>query len=403
MRRLAIYVIAAGLFALLPCLSSAQNTSKQEQRRERLEKEIQILDKQLKDNAKKSSAALSDLSLIRKKISNRRELVEQGNKDVAALKKQIEEKRGEVEAIQARLDTLTLYYDRLVRSAYKNRDSRIWYMYILASDNVGQALRRYGYLKNISKEMNAQGEKIKQTRALLESETASLEELRQKAEEERNRNQALVNQLQGDEKQSKALVNQLNRDKNKYQKQLAEKRRQVEALNKEIARIIAAATASSAPSKGKKGTAPAAKPKTEIDYKLAGEFEANKGKLPWPADGPVTEHFGQNYHPVFKNVKLPYNNGVTIALSPNTAVKAVFGGVVKQIVVMPGYNHCVLVQHGSYFTFYCKLGTVSVKAGDTVKLGQTIGLVDTIGGETLLHFQIWSGRNPQNPESWLRP
>ncbi|MBQ6087736.1 MAG: peptidoglycan DD-metalloendopeptidase family protein [Bacteroidales bacterium] len=404
MRRTFAYLVAALLILLGMADVSAQNTKSQEQRRERLENEIKILDKQLRDNAKKSSAALSDLSLIRKKISNRKELVEEGNRTVAALNARISAKRLEVERIQARLDTLTLYYSRLVHSAYKNRDSRIWYMYILASDNVGQALRRYGYLKNISSEMNRQAAKIKETRARLDEETAALEELRKEVVAERNKNVAQMNQLQSDEKDSRQIVNQLNRDKKKYEKQIADKRRQVEALNKEIARIIAEATAATtAPSKGKKGTTAPSKPRTEIDYKLASEFEANKGKLPWPADGPVTEHFGQNYHPVFKNVKLPYNNGVTLAVSPNTAVKAVFGGIVKQIVVMPGYNHCVLVQHGSYFTFYCKLGSVAVKAGDKVKLGQVLGTVDTIGGETLFHFQIWSGRTPQNPETWLRP
>lgn len=115
------------------------------------------------------------------------------------------------------------------------------------------------------------------------------------------------------------------------------------------------------------------------------------------------DHFGQRFHPVYTNLKLPFNNGVTIALAAGTEIKAVFDGDVKQIVVMPGYNKCVLVQHGNYFSFYCKLGTVSVKAGDKVKTGQVVGTVDTIGGETQLHFQIWSGRNPQNPEIWLRP
>ena len=79
-----------------------------------------------------------------------------------------------------------------------------------------------------------------------------------------------------------------------------------------------------------------------------------------------------------------------------------FDGVVKKIVVMPGYNICVLVQHGNYFSFYCKLQSSSVKAGDRVKTGQPIGRVDTINGETKLHFQIWQGQKPQNPELWLR-
>ena len=81
---------------------------------------------------------------------------------------------------------------------------------------------------------------------------------------------------------------------------------------------------------------------------------------------------------------------------------SVFDGEVKRVIMMPGYNKCVLVQHGNYFSFYCKLGQVSVKAGDKVKTGQTIGQVDTIDGQAMLHFQIWKEKTPQNPEAWLR-
>ena len=67
-----------------------------------------------------------------------------------------------------------------------------------------------------------------------------------------------------------------------------------------------------------------------------------------------------------------------IALAKGAKVRAVFDGVVRQIVVMPGYNKCILVQHGNYFTFYCKLGSTSVKAGDKVKTGDLLGTVDVI-------------------------
>ena len=115
------------------------------------------------------------------------------------------------------------------------------------------------------------------------------------------------------------------------------------------------------------------------------------------------EHYGQRYDPLYPKLKLPFNNGVSIALGQGSTIKAVFDGEVKQIVVMPGYNKCVLVQHGNFFSFYCKMDNVSVKKGDKVKTGQSLGTVDTIGGETQLHFQIWSGKTPQNPEIWLRP
>jgi murein DD-endopeptidase MepM/ murein hydrolase activator NlpD len=119
-------------------------------------------------------------------------------------------------------------------------------------------------------------------------------------------------------------------------------------------------------------------------------------------DGPVVSRFGKQYHPVYKNLELPPNNGIDVAVSKGTAVRSVFDGVVKQVFVMPGYNQCVLIQHGNYFTFYCKLKSVKVKAGQKVDTNDVIGNVDTINGDTQLHFEVWKGTKPQNPESWLR-
>jgi len=76
--------------------------------------------------------------------------------------------------------------------------------------------------------------------------------------------------------------------------------------------------------------------------------------------------------------------------------------VVEQVMVIPVYNQCVMVNHGNYFTVYCKLKNVDVKAGDKVKTGQVIGTVDTINGQTQLHFELWKEKTPQNPESWLK-
>ena len=89
-------------------------------------------------------------------------------------------------------------------------------------------------------------------------------------------------------------------------------------------------------------------------------------------------------------------------VKPGTQAKAVFNGKVTQVVVLPGYNQCVLVNHGEYFTLYAKLKSVSVKAGDSIRTGQVVGVVDSIGGEDLFHFELWKGTTPQNPENWLR-
>lgn len=372
----------------------AQDTSAQEAKKARLEREIAIIDKQLAENSSKSSAMLSNLTLIRKKISNRKSLVEESDRQIRTMSDNIYLKQRQINTLQARLDTLTSHYSRLILSAYKNRDSRLWYMHILASENLGQAFRRYSYFKNLSTQMNKEAKEIRVMQDDLIKEREALAVMKKQAQAVKAERVAELEKLRKEEAQADNVVKKLKKNRKTYQNQLAAKKKEVVALNREIERLVAAAMQS--PS----GTAK--KKQEPIDYTLAEEFSKNKGKLPWPADGPVVGRFGKHFHPVFKNLELPPNNGIDVAVAKGVDVKAVFKGVVKQVLVMPGYNQCVLIQHGNYFTFYCKLKSVNVKAGQKVKTGDVIGNIDTINGDTQLHFEVWKGTKPQNPESWLR-
>lgn len=393
MRRAFTHILITSLLFLSAAISaSSQNTAAQEERKARLEREIAIIDKQLAENASKSSTMLSDLSLIRKKVANRKALVNESDKEIRRLNDNIYLTQRQINRIQARVDTLTSHYARLVRSAYKNRDARVWYMYMLASDNLGQAFRRFGYFKNLSGQMKSEAQEIRQVKEELEQEKVKLSEMKKDAEKVKADRVKELEELKKDEAKVDKVVRQLNRDKKKYQQQLASKKKEVDALNREIERIVAAAMKSSG--KGQD--------KTVVDTKLDAQFAKNKGKLPWPADGPVVDHFGKHYHPVYKNLQLPPNNGFDVALGKDTKIKTVFDGVVKQVMVMPGYNQCVMIQHGNYFTLYCKLKSVNVKEGDKVKTSDVIGTIDTINGQTQLHFELWKGSKPQNPEQWLK-
>ncbi|MBO5979423.1 MAG: peptidoglycan DD-metalloendopeptidase family protein [Bacteroidales bacterium] len=380
------------LFAALLCLSAAaQDTKAQEAKKARLEREIAIIDKQLKENASKSNSMLADLELIRKKISNRKELVAESERQIKKYDDDIYLAQVKINRLQERIDVLTENYAKLVRSAYKNRDTRVWYMYMLASDNLGQAFRRMGYFRNLSTMMKTEAQNIRSMQEELEVQKSELQALRREAEQLKKTRVKDLEDLRGDEKKADAVVKKLQKDKKKYQNQLASKKKEVTALNREIERIVAAAIKPKASGK-----------KTEVDTKLDAAFANNKGKLPWPADGPVVSSFGKHYHPVYKNLELPPNNGIDIALSKGTQIRAVFDGVVKQVMVMPGYNQCVLIQHGNYFTLYCKLKSLNVAEGDKVKTSDVIGSVDVINGQVQLHFEVWKGSKPQNPVTWLK-
>lgn len=387
-----IFLVSAML--VCQCMTvSAQDTRAYEARKASLEKEIAILDRQLAENAAESRSQLSRLTLVQAKVAGRKSLIRESERQIRRYSDDIYLTQRKINRLNARLDTLSSYYSSLIRNAYKNRDARVWYMYILASDNLGQAFRRYSYFKNLSEQARVQGDRIKAAREELEEQRAKLRRLKSEAEDVKEERVKELASLQKEEAEASSIISGLRRDKSKYEKELAAKKKEVEALDREIKRIIQAAMKA----------ADSGKSDQKIDYKLAEEFSKNKGRLPWPVSGVVVDRFGQHYHPVFTHVKLPFNNGITIAVAKGAEVDVVFDGVVKQIVVMPGYNQCVLVQHGNYFTFYCKLKSTAVKPGDKVRTGQKIGTVDTINGETQLHFQVWQGNKPQNPESWLRP
>lgn len=394
-------VISVVLAMSLACLSlQAQDTRTQEAKKKKLEQEMAILDRQLTENRKQSKNALSQLELSRKKVSLQREMVAESDRRIRSYSDSIYAHQRQIGELQRRVDTLSTYYSRLVNASYRNRDTRIWYMYIIASENLTQGFRRYSYFKNLSSNLKDQATKLREAKEELEFEKLELEKLKAESEVVRVERKKEQTKLEQEQAQDQKIVNDLQKNRRRYEQELASKKKQVESLNKEIQRIIAAAMSSA--SKGSDKSVKSDGKKMEVDKALAAEFSRNKGRLPWPVDGPVVGKFGQHYHSVFTNVKLPFNNGIDIAAQANAKVCAVYDGVVKQIVVLPGYNQCVLVQHGNYFTLYCKLQSTSVKAGDKVKTGQQVGTVDTINGDTQVHFEVWQGQTAQNPETWLK-
>ena len=208
------------LLVLVSIGSHGQNVKAQEEKRARLEREIEILDRQLSENASRSSSMLSNLTLIRKKVSNRKALVAESDKAIRAFSDKIYLKQLYINRMQERIDTLSAHYSRLVMSAYKNRDARLWYMYILASDNLSQAFRRMSYFKNLSSQMNQEAKRIKEAKQELEKEREELLELKKEAESVKAVRKAELLKLQGEEKQSDNIVKQLQKNRKKYQSQL---------------------------------------------------------------------------------------------------------------------------------------------------------------------------------------
>ena len=398
------------LILILACSQAyAQGAS---QKKARLEREIAILDQQLKENASKTRNANTALKLTRKKIGVRKGLVAESDARIASIDAQIRAKNKVLDSLQARYKLLEENYARLVRTAYRNRDTRKWFMYIIASENVEQGYHRWSYLKKYSASLSEMAKQIKEDTKRIEGERSELSHLQAEKIKDQQATNEEYNKLKKDQDKSKAYANTLAKQQKKYTQELQKKKQQADRLNKEIERLISQAIASerkkaaeAAKKSGTSKTGSSSKTYSETpeSAKFSGSFESNKGNIPWPVKkGMIVEGFGSHPHPSIKGVMLPFNNGVNIAAPKGSQVFSVFEGVVKQIIVIPGYSHCVLIEHGKFFTFYCKLGKVSVKNGQKVAQGTLLGTIDNNQESPEIHFELWMGTQKQNPENWLK-
>lgn len=121
-----------------------------------------------------------------------------------------------------------------------------------------------------------------------------------------------------------------------------------------------------------------------------------RGVLDWPAEGKVTEGFGQILDPRYRT-KVPHN-GVDLAVAPGAEVKAVFAGKVLYAAPFQGYGNTVIVQHpGRVFTLYAGLSTMRVGKEHMLSLGDAVGLASD-----KLYFEIRVENRPEDPLGWLR-
>jgi len=127
-------------------------------------------------------------------------------------------------------------------------------------------------------------------------------------------------------------------------------------------------------------------------------FRKQKGHLPWPVDSKnIATNYGyQRYEPnpsVYR-----YNLGINIAIDKDSCVRAVYDGVVDDVMDI-GDAKAIIVAHGKYFTIYSDLSMSIVVKGQSVSAGEVLGQVGETGQ---VDFRIFDPNDVwQDPEKWL--
>jgi septal ring factor EnvC (AmiA/AmiB activator) len=408
--------ISVGLLLLLLTFGAQAQTKKQlENQRNKLIEQINFTKKQIEEVQRKKAVSVNQLVTLRKQIQVRQRLIENYNNDIAITQVQIDNLAELIGSLERDLQKLKAEYGKMLQVAYRNRSNYSNVILVLSAKDFNQAFKRLRYLQQYNEFRQTQVRLINKTQEGLNRRIAQLEQKKVErvslvAEEETQKT------LLGYESdKTNQLVSTLQNNEKQLRKELQEKEaaraRLQRTIEDIIRREIEEARRQEAERQRKVGQKPSVTPKTTREEfeltpeakALGADFEANKGKLPWPVSkGFISESFGEHPHPVLKNVKVR-NDGVSIRTAKSAEVKAIFRGEVTAVVSIPGMQKAIIVRHGQYLTVYAHLETVSVSKGSKIETGQTIGSVhfDEEENKAEVQLQVWRGTTKIDPSPWL--
>lgn len=396
-----IYIILI-LFFTLPSLVEGQTIKELEAKKKKALNELAITNKLLNETQKNKKGTENKLYLLKRSIKQSNEYINTLNSEISVLNRDIDSIQQSKKLYEEYLKQLRIEYAQNCKAIYSHHKHFSPTMYILSSCDFNQAFRRFRYLQEASNHRKKIVKEIQEITNTLQHQEEELTENRNKKEVAINAKELEQQRL---EQQQRQHTNELSSLKTKEKQLKAKQKKQQEQanlLNKKIQDMIAAEL-----KKQDKNKNTNFNNKFELSKEeklVAGNFQANKGKLPRPIEkGFISGHYGIQPHPFLEKVTIN-NKGTYFQTPSGSDARAVFEGVVTQCFSIPGSNSSVIIKHGNYRTVYSNLTTLYVKVGDKVTTKQKIGKIFTDkenDNKTELYFMLYKDTEIQNPELWL--
>lgn len=422
-----ILILMVTWTVMVPGLKAQQSSAELQKQRERLDREIRQLSESLKTTTSDRTLSLRQVNALNAQLRLREQKIATINQEIRILNNQIATNTRAIKQLEEELTQLRKDYERMVLFAFRNRNAHHKMMFIFASKDFNQAFKRVKYLQQLNESRKYKSEEIAETQAEIELKVAQLEASRKEQAallEEQQGERKEIAAEQGEESrvlrsltaQEKEFQQEINKRQQELrrltaainqaiQRELEEERRREEEARKAAVRAEAARTGKTV-EEIEAATPTVSRSNAELlaatpeAARLSADFASNKGRLPWPVrNGIVTTPFGMRTEGV--NAQTPME-GVRIQTHESMAVTAVFDGEVTVVLQLQGLGYVVLVKHGQYYTVYGNLRGLTVKRGDKVSTGQTLGTAITDSeGMTEVHFELIDAVVRQNPEHWL--
>ena len=379
------------MLAIATLSVSAQSVKDLQKQRQQTQKQLEETSKMLSQTKKNETATINKLNLLSKDISTRKELISGINSEIRALDSEMGFLSRRKDTLQRELNTLKQDYADLIRQTHYASMQQSPMLFLLSSKDFNQLLRRVRYMHEFAQYRKMQVGQIENKQAEIDEQNNLLQENRKDRQSALQVQKREQENLTRDERKQKKMLQELQKKEKDLLAQQKKQQKKMNDLNKKIDELI---------NKDVKRTANTL---TKEEKLLAGGFEKNKGRLPWPTEkGFISGQFGVQQHPTLAHVTVN-NKGVYIQTTSGSNARAVYEGEVSAIFVNDGQN-VVIVKHGNYRTVYSNLTTLYVKTGDKLTAKQKIGKIYTDpenDNRTELFFQVRKDTDVLDPSQWL--
>jgi len=369
----------------------SQGTAGQEEINRR-KRELDDLRRQVQEKRKRAEELEGEERSVKAQIRDLEENLRLTEKFIGKLEqreKQVQQDLTEAERrlsnAQGNLEQRKALLGRRLRAMYKYGRYRALAA-LVSAESFADVMNRYRFLHMVAKRDRDIIRSIKNYRREVELTHAELETNRaeiEKIQKEKNAEKKHLAGLKSKRQKTMASIKEEKDDHLAAISELEESARKIQALIERLEAERAAAA-------------------TGVLPDWATDLTEAAGRLRWPVDGEVVTKFGANVNPRFGTKT--YSNGIDISAAQGTPVHCVADGKVEFVDYLPGYDRCIIVNHGGgYYTLYAHCSDVRVSPDQQVKGGDVVagvGEASSFKGHAL-HFEIRRGREALNPLEWL--
>ncbi|HCN83058.1 MAG TPA: peptidase M23, partial [Sphingobacteriaceae bacterium] len=203
-------------------------------RKDALMREIEVLDKSLRQTSDNKRLSQKQINELNTKIRLRQQKINTVNSEIKLLDNQISDNTNTIRSLQSQLNKLKKEYAGMVLFAFRNQSAHSKLMFVFASTDFNQAYKRLKYLQQFSEYRKKQARYIEGTQKDLGVKIVELDHNKQDKSTLLHA-QEKEKQLQVKEKvtQSKVLST-LTKQERQYRQELSQKQTDAARLNRAI-------------------------------------------------------------------------------------------------------------------------------------------------------------------------